>query len=129
MFFSFATFKDFKVYQMNVKSTFLNGELKKEVYIEQLEGFKLKDDLNFVYKLKKALYGLKQAPRAWYGRLDKHLIDQGFQKGLVDSNLYFKTNLGKILIVVVYVDDIIFGEMMLCGENLLTRSKRNLRCL
>lgn len=65
---------------MDVKLAFLNGELKEEVYIEQLGGFKLKDDPNSACKLKKALYGQKQAPRAWYGRLDKYLADQGFQK-------------------------------------------------
>lgn len=69
----------------------------------------MKDNPNIICRLKKALYGLKQAPRAWYRRLDKYLIDQGFQKGSTDSNLYFKTNSRKILIVVYYVDDIIFG--------------------
>lgn len=110
MILTFATFKNFKVYQMDVKSTFLNGELKEEVYIEQPKGLRLRDDTNIVCRLKKALYRLKQAPTAWYGRLDKYLIDQGFQKDSADNNLYFKTDSGKTLIVVVYVDDTIFGE-------------------
>jgi hypothetical protein len=58
---------------MDVKSTFLNGELEEEVYIEQPEGFQLSENADHVCKLKKALYGLKQAPRAWYSRLDKYL--------------------------------------------------------
>lgn len=109
MFLAFAIFKDFKVYQMDVKSTLLNGELKEEVYIEQQEGFKLKDYLNIVFILKKALYGLKQALRAWYGRLEKYLIDQIFQKGSIDNNLYFNIDLGITLIVAIYVEDILFG--------------------
>lgn len=66
--------------------------------------------LSALCRLKKALYGLKQAPRAWCRRLDKYLLIQGFQKGSTDNNLYFKVELDKILIVVVYVDDIIFGR-------------------
>jgi hypothetical protein len=58
---------------MDVKSSFLNGELEEEVYIEQQEGFQLSEKIDYVCKLKKALYGLKQAPRAWYSRLDKYL--------------------------------------------------------
>jgi hypothetical protein len=69
---AYACSKFFKVYQMDVKSSFLNGELEEEVYIEQLEGFKLSENTHYVCKLKKALYGLKQAPRAWYSKLDKY---------------------------------------------------------
>jgi hypothetical protein len=58
---------------MDAKSSFLNGELEEEVYIEQPEGFQLLENINCVCKLKKALYDLKQAPRAWYSRLDKYL--------------------------------------------------------
>ena len=68
--FSFTFSKGFKVYQMDVKSTFLNGDLKEEVYMEHPEGFDLAEGKDFVCKLKKALYGLKQAPRAWYAKLD-----------------------------------------------------------
>lgn len=66
MLLAFAVFKGFKVYQMDVKSTFLNGILEEEVYIEQPDGFALLEDSNMVCRLHKALYGLKQAPRAWY---------------------------------------------------------------
>jgi hypothetical protein len=70
---TYACSKNIKVYQMDVKSYFLNGEIEEEVYIEQPKGFKLSENIDYVYKLKKALYGLKQAPRAWYSRLDKYL--------------------------------------------------------
>jgi hypothetical protein len=94
---------------MDVKSTFLNGDLEEEVYMEQLEGFSLTDNPNYVYKLKKALYGLKQEPQAWYYRLDKFLQDKGFKKGMVDNNIYIKSEGDDLLVVLVYVDDIIFG--------------------
>eukprot|EP00253_Pinus_taeda_P028162 PITA_28162 len=95
---------------MDVKSSFLNGYLEEEVYVEQPDGFIHGNDPNLVCRLKKALYGLKQAPRAWYYRLDKYLHQQGFSKGSADSNLYIKVENDKLLILVVYVDDIIFGS-------------------
>lgn len=113
---------------MDVKPTFFNGELKEEVYIEQPKGFKLRDDPNIVFRLKKALYGLKKAPRSWYGRIDKYLIDQVFQKGFADSNLYFKIDLGETLIIVVYVDGIICGGNEGMCNFFLKISRRNLRC-
>ena len=75
---------------MDVKSTFLNGELEEEVYIKQLEGFPLTDDKDIVCKLNKALYGLKQAPKTWYARLDKNFTKLGYKKGMANSNLYWK---------------------------------------
>jgi hypothetical protein len=95
---------------MDVKSTFLNGDLEEEVYVEQPEGFQLTEKKDYVCRLKKALYGIKQAPRAWYYRLDRYLHQQGFKKGTVDSNLYIKAEGNDLLIIVVYVDDIIFGS-------------------
>ena len=109
MFLAYSCHKNFKVYQMDVKSTFLNGDLEEEVYMEQPEGFSLTDNPNYVCKLKKALYGLKQAPRAWYYRLDKFLLDKGFKKGIVESNLYIESEGDDLLVFMVYVDDIVFG--------------------
>ena len=109
MFLTLSSFQKFKL-QMDVKSTFLNGDLEEEVYIEQPDGFILGNDPNLVCRLKKAPYGLKQAPRVWYYRLDKYLHQQGFSKGSADSNLYIKIENDKLLILVVYVDDIIFGN-------------------
>ena len=73
MFLDYACSKRIKVYQMDVKSTFLNGELEEEVYIEYPEGFLLSEKEDYVYRLKKYLYGLKQAPRAWNSSLDRYL--------------------------------------------------------
>jgi hypothetical protein len=109
MFLVYSCHKNFKVYQMDVKLSFLNGDLKEEVYMEQPEGFSLVDNPNYVCKLNKALYGLKQAPRAWYYRLVNFLQEKGFKRGTVDSNLYMKSEGDNLLVVLVYVDDIIFG--------------------
>ncbi|GJZ47162.1 retrovirus-related pol polyprotein from transposon TNT 1-94, partial [Tanacetum coccineum] len=76
--------KNMTVYQMDVKTAFLNGELKEEVYVHQPEGFVDPERPHHVYRLKKALYGLKQAPRAWYDTLSRFLLAQGFSKGVVD---------------------------------------------
>eukprot|EP00253_Pinus_taeda_P015671 PITA_15671 len=110
MFLALSSFQKFKLFQMDMKSTFLNGDLEEEVYIEQPDGFILGNDPNLVCRLIKALYGLKQAPRAWYYRLDKYIHQQGFSKGSVDSNLHINFENDKLLILVVYVDDIIFGS-------------------
>jgi hypothetical protein len=107
---AYACSKNIKMYQMDVKSSFLNGELEKEVYIEQPKGFQLSENADYVCKLKKALYGLKQAPKAWYSRLDKYVQQAGFRKGSADSDLYIKVSQGNILLIEVYVDDIIFGS-------------------
>jgi hypothetical protein len=107
---AYTCFKNVKVYQMDVKSVFLNGEIGEEAYIEQPEGFQLSENADYVCKLKKALYGLKQAPRAWYSRLDKYLHQAGFRKGSTDNNLYIKVIEGNILLIEIYVDDIIFGS-------------------
>ncbi|GJU14241.1 retrovirus-related pol polyprotein from transposon TNT 1-94 [Tanacetum coccineum] len=97
------------VYQMDVKTAFLNGILREEVYVSQPDGFVDQDNLNHVYKLKKALYGLKQAPRAWYDLLSKFLLSQEFSKGTVDPTLFIRRQGKDILLVQIYVDDIIFA--------------------
>ena len=107
---AYACSKNVKVYQMDIKSSFLNGELEEEVYIEQPEGFQLLEKTGYVCKLKKALYGLKQAPKSSYSRMDKYLQQAGFRKGSADNNLYIKVSEGNILLIDVYVDDIIFGS-------------------
>ena len=90
MFLDFAGYKNFKVYQMDVKYAFLNGELEEEVYVEQPEGFLLSENRNHVCKLKKALYGLKQAPRAWFSILDNYLKKEGYISRATHINLYIK---------------------------------------
>ena len=95
-----------------MNNSFLNGDLKEEVCLEQLEGFDLAEGKDFVCKLNKVLYGLKQAPRVWYTRLDHYLQQQGFKKGLVGSNLYMNIDKDKLLATLVYADDLIFAAMM-----------------
>ncbi|KAL5581372.1 hypothetical protein UlMin_013814 [Ulmus minor] len=106
---AFACYHDFVLFQMDVKSAFLNGFILEEVFVEQPPGFESFDSPNHVYKLKKALYGLKQAPRAWYDRLSKFLLKNEFEMGKVDKTLFIKTKDKDILLVQIYVDDIIFG--------------------
>ena len=118
MLLDFAYHKIFILYQMDVKSAFLNGFINKEVYVEQPPGFGSFNFPNHVFKLKKALYGLKQAPRAWYERLSKFLISSGFKMDKIDTTLFIKLRENDILIVQIYVDDIIFGatNVSLCEE-------------
>ncbi|GJZ90569.1 retrovirus-related pol polyprotein from transposon TNT 1-94 [Tanacetum coccineum] len=110
IFVAHAAHKSFPIYQMDVKTAFLNGPLKEEVYVAQPEGFVDPDHPEKVYLLRKALYGLKQAPRAWYDELSNFLMSKGFTKGTIDPTL-FKIKYGEdILLVQIYVDDIIFGS-------------------
>ncbi|GJR09600.1 putative ribonuclease H-like domain-containing protein [Tanacetum coccineum] len=110
LFLAYASFKDFVVYQMDVKSSFLYGKIEEEVYVCQPPGFEDPDFPDRVYKVEKALYGLHQAPRAWYETLSTYLLDNGFQRGKIDKTLFIKRHKGDILLVQVYVDDIIFGS-------------------
>jgi hypothetical protein len=107
---AYACAHNIKLNQMDVKSTFLNGYINKEFYVEQPSSFEDEKKPNHVYKLKKALYGLKQAPRAWYERLMDFLLSKGFIMGKVDTTLFTK-KIGKDLFVLqIHVDDIIFGS-------------------
>jgi hypothetical protein len=107
---AYATYHGFKLYQMDVKSAFLNGPIKEEVYVEQPLGFEDSEYPNHVYKLSKALYGLKQAPRAWYECLRDFLITNGFKVGKADPRLFTKTIANDLFVCQIYVDDIIFGS-------------------
>nr|GEV65949.1 retrovirus-related Pol polyprotein from transposon TNT 1-94 [Tanacetum cinerariifolium] len=109
IFLVYATHMNMVVYQMDVKTVFLNGNLQEEVYVSQPDGCVDPDNPNHVYKLKKALYGLKQAPRAWYDMLSSFLIYQDFSKGLVNPILFIHRNGNDLLLVQIYVDDIIFA--------------------
>ncbi|GJV90053.1 retrovirus-related pol polyprotein from transposon TNT 1-94 [Tanacetum coccineum] len=113
-----AAHKNMTIYQMDVKTAFLNGELKEVVYVSQPEGFVDQDKPSHVYKLKKALYGLKQAPHAWYDMLSSFLISQQFSKGAVDPTLFTRHGGNDILLVQIYVDDIIFASTntAMCNE-------------
>jgi hypothetical protein len=107
---AYATHYDFKLYQMDVKSAFLNGPIKEEVYVEQPPGFEDQEYPNHVYKLHKALYELKQAPRAWYECLRDFLTQNSFKIGKADSTLLTRKVDKDLFMCQIYIDDIIFGS-------------------
>ncbi|GJX23348.1 retrovirus-related pol polyprotein from transposon TNT 1-94 [Tanacetum coccineum] len=110
IFLAYTAHKSFTVFQMDVKTAFLHGSLKEDVYVCQPEGFIDADHPSHVYKLKKVLYGLKQAPRAWYDELSKFLQQNHFNKGTIDPMMFIRRFDDDILVVQVYVDGIIFGS-------------------
>ncbi|KAM2792749.1 hypothetical protein PS2_004362 [Malus domestica] len=106
---SLAAHHKWKIYQLDVKSAFLNGVLEEEMYVEQLEGFQVQGEEEKVYRLNKALYGLKQAPRAWNSRIDNYLHQNGFQKYPYEHSVYMKNGTKwEFLIICLYVDDLLF---------------------
>nr|GEZ95425.1 retrovirus-related Pol polyprotein from transposon TNT 1-94 [Tanacetum cinerariifolium] len=109
-FVAYAAHKNFPIFQMDVKTAFLNGPLKEEVFVKKPDGFADLDFPNHVYRLKKALYGFKQAPKAWYDKHSLFLIEHYFTKGIVDLTLFTRRHGDDILLVQIYVDDIIFGS-------------------
>ena len=100
------------MFQMDVKSTFLNGDLKEEVYVEQPPRFVIPGSEGKVCKLKKALYELKQAPCTWYQRIDAYFLRKGFRRSPLDANLYIYREGGKSMIMVLYVDDLVMTGTM-----------------
>ncbi|GJZ43805.1 retrovirus-related pol polyprotein from transposon TNT 1-94 [Tanacetum coccineum] len=104
-----AASKNMTIYQMDVKTAFLNCELKEEVYVSHPEGFIDPDHPTHVYRLKKALYSLKQAPQAWYDTLSRFLLDNKFSKDAVELTLFTRKTGKHILLFQIYVDDIIFA--------------------
>nr|GEW91603.1 putative ribonuclease H-like domain-containing protein [Tanacetum cinerariifolium] len=109
LFIAYAAHKSFTEYQIDVKTSFLYGPLKEEVYVNQPDGFVDPYHPDKVYHLKKALYGLKQASKAWYDELSNFLVSKGFSKGSIDLTLFITKQEEDILLVQIYVDDIIFG--------------------
>ena len=101
--------RGWKIFQLDVKSAFLYGELSEDVYVEHLMSMCKKGNEYKVYKLQKTLYGLKQAPRAWFSRIETHFVSEGFQRCHSEQTLFVKTrSKGTILIVSIYVDDLIY---------------------
>nr|GEW08438.1 retrovirus-related Pol polyprotein from transposon TNT 1-94 [Tanacetum cinerariifolium] len=115
---AYAYALDFKLFQMDVKSAFLNGFINEDVYVAQPPGFIDFEKPDHVYKLKKALYGLKEAPKAWYDRLIAFLIKHEYKIVMVDNTLFTKKKSSNLIIVQIYVDDIIFGSTCqdMCDE-------------
>ncbi|GKE64994.1 putative ribonuclease H-like domain-containing protein [Tanacetum coccineum] len=118
LFLAFASFMNFPVYQRDVKSAFLYGTIKEEVYVCQPLGFVDLEYLEKVYKVEKALYGLHQALRAWYETISTYLLDNGFHREQIDKTFFIKRLKGDILLVQLYVDDIVFGltKKSLCDK-------------
>ncbi|XP_076936707.1 uncharacterized protein LOC143603955 [Bidens hawaiensis] len=118
LFLSYASFMNFKVYQMDVKIAFLYGKVKNEINVKQPPGFEDPNNPNYVYHLDKALNGLHQAPRAWYVALAEHLLKNGYRRGVIYQTLFIKKVKDDQILVQVYVDDIIFGSISdkLCRE-------------
>nr|GEZ12217.1 putative ribonuclease H-like domain-containing protein [Tanacetum cinerariifolium] len=110
LFLAYASFKDFVVYQIDVKSAFLHGMIEEEVYVYQPSGYEDPYFPNKVYKVGKTLYGLHQAPRAWYETLSTYLLDNGFHREKIDKTLFIRRHKGDIFLVQVYMNDIIFGS-------------------
>ena len=120
-----AACKGWIVYQLDVKSAFLHGELIEVVFIEQPQGFEVKGEETKVYKIKKALYGPKQAPRAWYSKLESFFINEGFQRCSSEHTLFTKAEEGrKFLVVSVYVDDLIYSGN---DETMFKRFKHSMK--
>ncbi|GKB44215.1 retrovirus-related pol polyprotein from transposon TNT 1-94 [Tanacetum coccineum] len=107
---AYACALDFKLFQMDVKSAFLNGFINEEVYVAQPVGFIDFANPNHVYRLKKALNGLKQDPKAWYDRLKSFLIKHDYTMGMVDNTLFTKKRDSNLIIIQIYVNDIIIGS-------------------
>ena len=99
MLLAFACFKYFVLYQMDVKSTFLNGFITEGVYVEQSSDFESFNFPNHIFKLKKTLYGLKQTPRTWYERLNKFILENGFKMGKIDTTFFIKTKENDMFLV------------------------------
>jgi hypothetical protein len=107
---AYATYHGFKLNQMDVKSAFLNGPIKEEVYVEQPPSFEDSEYPSHVYKLSTAFYGLEQAPRAWYECLRDFLITNGFKVGKANPTLFTKTIAKDLFMCQIYVNDIIYGS-------------------
>ena len=104
-----ASHLNFKLYQMDVKSAFLDGMLQEEVYVAQPKDFVDPHRPDDVYKLKRALYVLKQAPRARYDRLTAYLTEHGFKRGFAETTLFIRKDKNSFVVAQIYVDDIVFG--------------------
>jgi hypothetical protein len=109
---SVAAAFDFEIEQMDVKTTFLHGDLEEEIYMKQPEGFMVKGKKELVCRLKKSLYGLKQSPRMWYQKFDTYIRGLGFTRSKEDHCVYFKLIGDRVIYLVLYVDD-----MLLIGND------------
>ena len=111
---SLVAAEDLHLEQLDVKTTFLHGDLEEEIYMQQPQGYEVKGKEKLVCRLKKSLYGLKQAPRQWYLKFDKFMSEQGYTRFHSDHYVYLKKqNDGSYIILLLYVDD-----MLAAGSNM-----------
>ncbi|EOY21344.1 Cysteine-rich RLK (RECEPTOR-like protein kinase) 8, putative [Theobroma cacao] len=101
---------ELEFHQMDMKTTFLNGNLDKEDYMVQFEGFQESSSENLVCRLKKSLYGLKQAYRQWYLKFDEIVTSMGSEENKVDKCIYLKISDSKFIFLMLYVDDILLSS-------------------
>lgn len=101
---------DLELHQMDVKTTFLNGNLEEEVYVDQLQGFIITEKENLVCILKRSIYGMKQASRQWYLKFNDAITSYGFTENTVDKCIYMNVSGSKFIILVLYVDDILLAD-------------------
>ena len=118
-----AAQKGWGIYQLDVKYAFLHGELKEDVFVEQPQCYEVAGKKDMVYKLQKALDGLKQVPRAQFSRIEAYIVKEGFVSSSCEQTLFIKQKGGKILIVSIYVDDLLFTSN---DEKLLNEFKRSM---
>jgi hypothetical protein len=114
-----AVTKGWEVHQMDVKNVFLHGDLSKEIYMDQPQGFM--HDSSLVCQLKKSLYGLKQAPRAWYAKMDSYLLSQNFVHCKSDPSVYLLRMIDSLLLLVMYVQDLLITD---CSTSTIATVKR-----
>jgi capsid portal protein len=101
---------DLELRQMDLKTTFLNGDLLENVYMTQAKGFDMKGKEHMACHMKKSIYGLKQAPRQWYLKFDEIIINFGFKENEEDNCIYAKFKNGKFIFLILYVDDILLAS-------------------
>lgn len=124
LFLSIGAQKEWKIYQLDVKSAFLNGDLNEEIFVTQPKGFTVIGKENHVYRLHKALYGLRQAPRAWYSRIDAQFLQMGFIRSSNEPTVYPKKHCSTdVLLLCLYVDDILY---MGSSEDMLFKLKETM---
>jgi hypothetical protein len=101
---------DLELHQMNVKTTFLNGDLEENIYMAQLKGFVVEEKERMGCRLKKSIYGLKQASRQWYLKFDRTIRNFGFKENVEDNCVYAKFKNGRYIFLILYVDDILLAS-------------------
>jgi hypothetical protein len=123
---SLVVVEDLHLEQLDVKKTFLHGDLEEEIYMQQPQGYEVKEKENLVCRLKKSLYGLKQAPRQWYLKFDRFMTEHGYSRCHSNHCVYFiRLENGSFIILLLYVDDMIVVESNMQDINVLKKKLAN----